>query len=65
MLWNVLLSVVPKVVKAVMITTAIRAAIKPYSMAVARNSFEINFFKMFLTFVPNRKPNDGVLACGS
>jgi hypothetical protein len=35
---NLVLMVVPRAVTAVMMTTAIRAAIRPYSMAVAPDS---------------------------
>ena len=42
---------VPRAVTAAMITTAMRAAIRPYSMAVAPDSsdmnFEMNFFMVF------------------
>ena len=37
--WNVLLSLVPMLVIAPMAATAMRAAIRPYSMAVAPFSF--------------------------
>ena len=41
----------PRTVTAAMITTAMRAAIRPYSMAVAPDSsdmnFEMNFFMVF------------------
>lgn len=37
---------VPTVVMAVMMTSAIRAAIRPYSIAVAPDSFLRNFWKI-------------------
>ena len=46
---------VPKAVTAAMITTAMRAAIRPYSMAVAPDSSDMNLeMNFFMVLVPFR-----------
>src|SRR6185295_3488864 len=49
---NVVDRLVPTAVTAVMMTTAIKAAIKPYSMAVAPPSSAMKRAKVFIKFPP-------------
>jgi hypothetical protein len=55
MVVKVVLSAVPTAVTAVMITTAMSAAIRPYSIAVAPASSVKNFWKIMLDPILNRR----------